>query len=126
MWRRAPDVGEEPLFVAVHAAPTCRYGSISPGVVAGWICVHVASRIVISTSERTLARSGRFRQIDLSRAPAATPPSAPLHVAHRRRVARGRSHHAAARQREGGERVRAEARRLDRGAAQAFAEGGAV
>ena len=41
-------------------------------------------------------------------------------------VARGGSHHAAARQREGSEGIRAEARRLDRGAAQAAAGGDAV
>ena len=41
-------------------------------------------------------------------------------------VARGGSHHAAARQREGSQGIRAEARRLDRGAAQAAAGSGAV
>ena len=41
-------------------------------------------------------------------------------------LARGRSHHAAARQREGSKGIRAEAWRLDRGAAQAAAGGGAV
>ena len=65
------------------------------------------------------------RSIYLVRA-APAPAGAPLHPAHRCRLARGRAHHAAARQREGSERVRAEARRLDRGAAQAAAGGGAV
>src|SRR4029077_969557 len=120
----APPLGEEPLFVAHRAAPSCSYGSISAGVARGWN--DVAARAALSPSERTRGFSGGFRQSDLSRAPAPSSPGATLYVAHRRRRPRGGSHHAAARQPQGGERVRAEARRLDRGAAQTLAGGGAV
>src|SRR5439155_1349889 len=52
--------------------------------------------------------------------------SAPLHAAHRWGVARCGAHHSAARQPQGRARVRATARWLDRGAAQAAAGCGAV
>src|SRR5215475_454355 len=120
----APPLGEEPLFVTRRAAPSCQYGSILAGVARGWI--HVAARAALSPSERARGRSGRLRQSDLPRTPAPSSPGPTLYAAHRRRLARGGSHHAAARQPQGGERVRAEARRLDRGAAQALAGGGAV
>ena len=57
---------------------------------------------------------------------AASSSGAPLHLAHPGVEPRDRAHHAAARQREGSEGVRAEARRLDRSTAQAAAGGGAV
>src|SRR5262245_6299902 len=120
----SPAGREEPLFVSHRAAPACSYGNISSGVARGWI--HVAARAALSPSERARGRSSRLRQSDLSCAPAPSSPGATLYAAHRRRLARGGSHHAAARQPKGGEGVRAEARRLDRGAAQALAGGGAV
>ena len=122
-YRRGPRrLGKSLYFVTAHAAPSCSYGGISPGVVPGWICADVASRVALSSSERALGRSGGFRPGHLSRALAPASPSETLHLAYRRRLARGGSHHAAARRREGGPGVRTEARRLDRGAAQAPAE----
>ena len=43
-----------------HAAPDRRYGSISPGVVSGWICVDVAACVAVSPAERALGRSRSF------------------------------------------------------------------
>ena len=53
-------------------------------------------------------------------------PGAPLHAAHPCRHPRGGAHHAAARQPEGGARLRRKARRLDRGAARPPAAAGAL
>src|SRR5262249_4474638 len=95
-----------------------------PGLLEGWI--HVASRAALSPSERARGRSGRLRQSDLSRAPAPSSPGPTLYAAHRRRLARGGSHYAAARQPQGGEGVCAEAGGWERGGVKAFAGGDAV
>src|SRR4029077_4128324 len=89
------------LFVTSRAAPCCDYGSISPGVVSGWTVGHVAARTALSPPERAFDDSSRVRQIGLSRAHAAPSAGAPLHATYRCHGAASRSHHAAARQREG-------------------------
>src|SRR6266851_5353948 len=94
------------LFVVQHAAPPCHYGTISPGASPGWTYGHVAACLALSPSERAIDDSGRLRPVDLSRAHPAAPTGAPLHAAYRRGLARGGSHHAAARRRQGSEGIR--------------------
>ena len=72
----------------------------------------------VSPPERAAGDRDHFRARDLFRAPAPARPGASLHVAHRWRRSRSGAHHAAARQPEGGARLCAEARRLDRGTAE--------
>ena len=82
---------------------------------------HAAACAALSSPERASDDRDRLRQIDLSGARAPASASAPLYAAHPVGDARSRPHHSAARHAEGGARVRAEARRLDRGAARAAA-----
>ena len=79
---------------------------------------HAAARAALSSSERASDDRDRLRQIDLSGAPAAAPPGASLHAAHPVGDARSRPDDSAARHAEGGARICAEARRLDRGASR--------
>ena len=85
-----------------------------------------SARPALSPAERTADDPGRLRPGDLSRAHPPPPPGAPLHASHPRRDPRGHPDHAAARQRARGQGVRAEAWRLDRGAAAPPAGGRAV
>ena len=119
-----PHLGQFPSHIR-RAASVDGYGTIRLGDLPRNPS-HAAACPALSTSDRAEGDRSRLRPIDLSRAPASTSAGAPLHVAHPGGDARGRADDAAARQREGGARVRREARRLDRGAARAPAEGGAV
>ena len=84
---------------------------------------HAAARAALPPAERTLGDQHCLRSGNVSGARAPAPAGAPLHAAHPFGDPRRGAHHAAARQPQGGARLRAEARRLDRGAAWALAGG---
>ena len=86
------------------------------GFVGSGIASYVAPRVALSSAKRASRYRNHFRPIHLSRAHAAAPSGAPLYVADRGCDERSDPHHSAARDRERGAGVCAEARRLDRGA----------
>ena len=80
--------------------------------------------LAVPPPARTADDRDRVRRRDLSGARAPPPPGAALHAAHPGGDPRGRAHHAAARQRQGGASAFAQKqRRLDRGAAEPPAAG---
>src|SRR5579863_3941503 len=96
--------------------------------VLGWfvgfgIASYVAPRVALSSAKRASRHRSHFRPMHLSRAHAAAPSGAPLHVTDCCSDPRSDPHHSAARDREGGARVCAKTRRLDRGAFGAPAGG---
>ena len=84
------------------------------------------ARAALPPAERTFGDQHCRRSAEVSGARAPAPAGAPLHAAHPFGDARRGAHHAAARQPQAGARIRAEARRLDRGAARPPAGGGAL
>ena len=84
---------------------------------------HAAARAALPPAERTFGDQHCRRSADVSGARAPAPAGAPLHAAHPFGDARRGAHHAAARHLKRGARLRAEARRLDRGAARPAAGG---
>src|SRR5262245_25170500 len=116
----------EGLYFLEAAAGACAYGSISLVRKQTWIARDVVTRTFVPAPQRAVDHSSRFRPGDLSGALAAPPPGAALHAAHRRVFTPSRAHDAAARQPQGGEGIRAEAWRLDCGAAQTLAGGCSV
>ncbi len=74
---------------------------------------HVIACSPLPPADRTAGDPSLFRQGGLPRSHAPAPAGTPLHAAHSRGDARSRAHHAAARHHQGGQGVRAEARRLD-------------
>ena len=87
---------------------------------------NASARAALPPAERTAGDQHRLRAPNLSGARAPPPAGAALYAAHPFGHARSGAHHAAARQPEAGARIRAEARRLDRGAARPAARTGAV
>src|SRR5882672_5264407 len=124
-WGVPHALGEALNFAARRAAGHCGYGTISSPDFFGWIGSHVA-RLALSPSDRAFGVRDHFRALSISCDPAPAPTGAPIYAAHRCGDARGDPHHSAARQPEGGARLRPVSWRMDRGTTQADARGGAV
>src|SRR5271163_3319732 len=104
------------------------YGTIPRwvGFVGFGIASYVAPRVALSSAKRASGHRSHFRPMHLSRAHATAPSGAPVYVADCGSDQGSDPHHAAPRNGEGGARVCAKARRLDRGALGAPAGSGAL
>ena len=100
-WRRLPGPWSwgSGLFAIDPSRAPWRLWQYLAGNVCGWMYDHVVARAALSSSDRTVGTADHLRQIGVPGALAPAPAGAPLYAAHRRAVARGRSHHAAARHR---------------------------
>src|SRR4051794_33556791 len=98
-------LGEALNFAARRAAGHCGYGTISSPNFLGWTGRHVAC-VALSPPDRAFGDRDHFRTLGVSGDPAPAPAGTPLYATHRRGDARGDPDHSAARQPEGGTRLR--------------------